>query len=135
MTCSLCRMSAYKYLLLQLILRLLCLSRNFVDSNSINKFSLLHVTSMASSSSSSVGSSSGGDDYISRIRHGDTISSKDETSYAKARRIRLEFGHDAGVPFYKKILEQNSNDLTAATRYARTFIIHIASYQYKCKRD
>lgn len=41
-----------------------------------------------------------------------------QDSYANARNVRLQYGHDAAVPLYQEILRQNPNDITAATRIA-----------------
>jgi hypothetical protein len=38
--------------------------------------------------------------------------------YAHARHVRIRLGHEAALPFYKKLLENNPNDVTAATRIA-----------------
>ena len=39
--------------------------------------------------------------------------------YAQARNFRTRLGHEAALPFYKKLLQTNPSDVTAATRIAQ----------------
>lgn len=38
--------------------------------------------------------------------------------YAQARNVRTRLGHEAALPLYQKLLQDNPNDVTAATRIA-----------------
>lgn len=39
-------------------------------------------------------------------------------AYSQARNVRMEFGHEAALPLYQMLVEDNPNDITAATRIA-----------------
>jgi hypothetical protein len=57
--------------------------------------------------------------------------------YAQARNVRTRLGHEAALPLYQKLLQDNPNDVTAATRIAacpETPSRHDATCSYDIKQ-